>query len=170
MTPLEIKEAYRRKLATNPDGELALDTVQISHPNLTKTYHLVADKDPLVAYLENGQQVTFEPAAIKADNGGNNNDMDQQAKFTIADPDNLLDDEMARIPLESDTLPEFTFRTYLRSDLSYPAYGPITYDTQTISQKKGVFTASVGLPRLNQKGTGLIATPTDIPILRGLLG
>lgn len=170
MTPLEIKEAYRRKLATNPDGELALDTVQITHPNLTKTYYLVADKDPLVAYLENGQQVTFEPAAIKADNGGNNNDMDQQAKFTIADPDNILDDEMDRIPLESETLPEFTFRTYLRSDLSYPAYGPVTYDTQTVSQQKGVFTASVGLPRLNQKGTGLIAVPADIPILRGLLG
>jgi hypothetical protein len=169
MSQSSVREAYRRKLATNPDGEIGLDTLEISHPSMSKTYWLVADKDQLIATLETGAVMTFEPASINAQGGGNNNDMDQQASFTIADPDNVLDDEMELIQRGSGDYPKFTFRRFLLSDLSYPAEGPVLYEAQSITQQKGVFTASVGVPRLNQQGTGLIATPTDIPPLRGIL-
>lgn len=169
MTQATVAAAYRKKLASNPDGEIALDTLQIYHPDMSKTYWLVADQVPLTAYLENGTSITFEPANINIKGAGNNADMSQSASFTIADPDNVLDDEMDRIGLTSNANPVFTFRTYLLSDPSYPAWGPVEYDAQDINQGKGVFTASVAAPRLNDRGTGLIATPDQIPLMRGFL-
>jgi hypothetical protein len=164
-----VREAYKKKLASNPDGESALDTIEISHPLISKTYRFVVDHDPLTATLETGEVVTFEPTAMTVKGGGNNADMDQQASFTLVDAGNLLDDEMDRIPAGDESDVKFTFRTFLKSDLSYPAWGPVAYDAQTITQSKGLFKASVGVPRLNQRGTGLLATPNEIPLLRGIL-
>ena len=65
--------------------------------------------------------------------------------------------------------PVFTFRSFVSTDLSYPARGPVTYDLQTLSQSTGVFTANVGVPRLNERQTGILMTPEEIPLLRGIL-
>ncbi|MGL4936765.1 DUF1833 family protein [Shewanella sp.] len=166
---MTVEEAYRRKLASNPEGEIALDTVEIYHPMLSKRFYFVRDIVPLTATLETGETVTFAPTAMSATRPSNSSDMDQNASFSFSDPDNLLDDELDRIPLDDSTYPTFTFRPYLLSDLSAPANRPVVYDAQKISQQKGVFTAAVGVPRLNNRGTGLIANPTDIPLLKGVL-
>ena len=41
MSQESVEAAYRRKLASNPDGEMDYITLQISHPLLSKTYYLV---------------------------------------------------------------------------------------------------------------------------------
>lgn len=169
MTQATVAAAYRKKLVSNPDGEIELDTLEISHPDMSKTYYLVADQIPLTAKLETGADVTFEPSPIGIKGAGNNADMNQSATFTIPDVDNILDDEMDRIGLTSSSYPVFTFRTYLLSDLSYPAWGPVSYEVQDISQSKGLFTAAVSAPKLNNKGTGLILTPELCPLIRGIL-
>lgn len=169
MTQQTVAEAYRKKLATNPDGEISLTTVEIYHPLMSKRYYLVRDTVDLVATLETGQQVTFTAAKMEAKNAANNADMSQSASFTIADPLNELDDEMDRIPLTDETLPEFTFREYLLSDLSYPAQGPVAYEAQDINQGKGSFTATVSAPKINNRGTGLILTPDLCPLIRGFM-
>ena len=65
MTQATVAAAYRKKLASNPDGEIALDTIQISDPNMTRTRWFVADQVPLTATLEDGVTVqTFEPANV----------------------------------------------------------------------------------------------------------
>ena len=169
MTQATVAAAYRKKLASNPDGEIALDTVELYHPDMSRRYYLVADQIPLTATLETGETVTFEAANINAKGAGNNGDMNQNANFAIADPENVLDDELDRIALDSEVVPTLTFRRFLLSDLSYPAWGPITYDAQDVNQEKGKFTCSVSAPRLNNRGTGLIVTPTLCPLLRGIL-
>jgi len=169
MSAETVEAAYRRKLASNPEGEMDFITVQITHPLLSRPYYIVKGTSPLTATLETGQTVTFEPSPMDAKNPANNNDMDQQAAFTLPDVDNQLDEEMSRIPLDNQEWPEFTFRAYVSTDLSYPCKGPVTYDLQSLSQSKGVFTADVGVPRLNERSTGILMTPTEIPILRGVL-
>lgn len=106
---------------------------------------------------------------MNAVNAANNNDLDQQSSFTLPDVGNQLDDEMSRIPLGNQEWPVFTYRRFISTDLSAPCDGPVTYDLQTLSQSKGVFTAEVGVPRLNERATGLLATPEAIPLLRGIL-
>lgn len=169
MSQDSVEEAYKLKLASNPEGQIDFETVEITHSLLSKRYLIVVGVTPLVATLETGETVTFEPFAIEMKDGGNNNDMDQQASFTLPDVGNVLDDEMSNIPLDDEVSPVFIFRAFVSTDLSYPAKGPITYDLQNLTQSKGVFTADVGVPRLNQRSTGLLMTPEDIPILRGVL-
>lgn len=169
MSQESVEAAYRRKLASNPEGEMDFITVEITHPLLSRAYYIVKGTSPLTATLETGQTVTFEPSPMDAKNPANNNDMDQQAAFTLPDVDNQLDEEMSRIPLDNQEWPEFTFRAYVSTDLSYPCKGPVTYDLQSLSQSKGVFTADVGVPRLNERSTGILMSPTEIPLLRGLL-
>lgn len=161
--------AYKKKLASNPEGQTDYTTVEITHPLLSQRYLIVRGTSPLTATLETGETVTFEPSPMDSQNAANNNDMDQQAAFTLPDVDNQLDDEMQRIPLDNEEWPVFTFRAFVSTDLSAPCKGPITYDLQSLSQSKGVFTADVGVPRLNQQSTGILMTPTDIPLLRGVL-
>lgn len=178
MSEQSVIEAYKLKLASNPDGQMDFDTVEITHPLFSKRYLLVVGTSDLTATLETGETVTFEGVPMEVGEGGNNNDTDQQASFTLPDVGNLLDDEMDRLPLPSlpgensavgEVWPEFTFRTFVSTDLSYPARGPVTYDLQTLTQSKGVFTAGVGVPRLNERQTGILMTPEEIPLLRGVL-
>lgn len=169
MTAESVEAAYKRKLASNPEGQMDFETVEITHSLLSKRYLIVVGTSPLTATLETGETVTFEPSPMNAQNAANNNDLDQQASFTLPDVGNELDDEMSRIPLDNQEWPKFTYRRYISTDLSYPCDGPVTYDLQALSQSKGVFTADVGVPRLNERATGLLATPEDIPLLRGIL-
>lgn len=164
-----VEAAYRLKLASNPEGQLDFETLEITHSLLSKRYLIVVGLTPLTATLETGEVVTFEPSPMNAVNAANNNDLDQQSSFTLPDVGNQLDDEMARIPLGNQEWPVFTYRRFISTDLSAPCDGPVTYDLQTLSQSKGVFTAEVGVPRLNERATGLLATPEAVPLLRGIL-
>ena len=169
MSESSVIAAYKLKLASNPEGELDYETVEITHSLLSKRYLIVRGNEPLTATLETGEVVTFEPSPMESTDAANSNDLDQQASFTLPDVGNLLDDEMQNIPPDNQEWPVFTFRRYVSTDLSYPCVGPITYDLQSLSQSKGIFTADVGVPRLNERPTGILATPTDIPLLKGLL-
>lgn len=169
MSADSVEAAYRLKLASNPEGQIDYETVEITHSLLSKRYLIVRGTSELTATLETGETVTFEPSPMNAIDAANNNDMDQQASFTLPDVGNQLDDEMQNIPLDNKEWPIFTYRRFISTDLSYPCDGPVTYDLQAISQSKGVFSADVGVPRLNERSTGLLATPEDIPLLRGIL-
>lgn len=169
MSEASVLAAYKLKLASNPEGELDFQTLEITHPLISKRYLFVVGTTDLTATLETGETVTFEATPMRVNEGGNNNDMDQQASFTLQDVMNILDEEMSAIPLSNTEAPVFTFRSFVSTDLSYPARGPVTYDLQSLSQSKGVFTADVGVPRLNERQTGLLMTPQEIPLLRGIL-
>ena len=169
MSQESVEAAYRRKLASNPDGEMDYITLQISHPLLSKTYYLVRGLQELTATLETGETITFEPTPMEASGASNNSDMDQTTTFTLPDILNQLDDEMDKIPMSNTELPKFVFRRYVSTDLSYPADGPVVYELQAINQENGEFSADVGTPMLNQRSTGILMTPKEIPLLRGLL-
>lgn len=169
MSQESVEAAYRLKLASNPDGELDFTTLEITHPLLSKRYLLVRGTSDLTATLETGEIVTFEATPMEAKNAGNNNDMDQRASFALPDVGNQLDAEMDRIPFSNQELPKFIFRRYVSTDLSYPCEGPVAYELQSLNQEKGMFTADVGVPMLNQRTTGILMTPAQIPVLRGVL-
>lgn len=169
MSEAAVIAAYKLKLASNPEGQMDFETVEITHSLFSKRYLLVVGTTDLTATLETGEVVTFEGIPMEVKDGGNNNDMDQQASFTLPDVGNILDDEMSRLPLYNEESPAFTFRAFISTDLSYPARGPVTYDLQSLSQSKGIFTADVGVPRLNERQTGILMNPQDIPLLMGIL-
>ena len=54
MSEESVKEAYKRKLASNPEGQIDYETVEITHPLLSKRYIIVKGTSPLTATLEPG--------------------------------------------------------------------------------------------------------------------
>ena len=83
MSEDSVLAAYKLKLASNPEGQLDYETVEITHSLLSKRYLIVKGTSPLTATLETGETVTFEPSPMNAANAANSNNLDQQASFTL---------------------------------------------------------------------------------------
>ena len=169
MTEAELIEAYQRKLASNTEREHVYQTLQITCSWLTQPYYIVLGTNEITTKLETGETITWTPSAADFKNAANNGDMDQNASFTLPDVGNILDDEIMRRPAGDAEVPLFTFRAYLDVDLDYPADGPVSYDLISLTQSKGVFTANTGVPKLNQKSTGVLATTDVFPPMRWIL-
>ena len=166
LVPSEI-EAYKKKLASNPEGERYFNTVSISHSLMSKTYHLVIDSAPLTALDENGDSIIFEPASIQSQGSSQSNDLDQEASYTISDEYNILDGELDLIPLDNEESPVVVFRGYLSDYLDTPIE-TFTYQVKAISQEKGIFTLKTGVPDLNSDQTGQVYDLDTFPMMRSL--
>jgi len=164
---LDEIEAYKRKLASNPEGERYYSTVSISHSLMSKTYNLVMDAATLTALDENGATVVYEPSSMQALGASQSNDLDQEAIYTFSDELNILDGELDRIPLDSAESPVVIFRGYLSDYLDSPVE-VFTYLVKSISQEKGIFTLRTGVPDLNSDQTGEIYDLDTFPMMRSL--
>ncbi len=109
--------------------------------------------------------VEFLPANISATNAQNNNDLDQQASFSIGDENNELDDELDLIPLGDTEDIIVGYGVYVSTGLDAPAEF-IEYTVKSIPQKAGSFTMQCCAPNLNQNETGEVFSFSRFPMLR----
>ena len=158
-------EQYERLLNSQPENETYYETIFIKHSKISATRYFVFNNVPLTANLSTGELVTFLPASVSASNAQNSNDLDQQASFTIADPDSELDDELDLIPLGDEEPIVIGYGVYVSTSLSAPAEF-IEYEEKAIPQKLGVFTIQCGAPDLNADQTGEVMTLDRFPMLR----
>lgn len=158
-------EAYEKLLNSMPENEASYETIYLSHSKFTQVFYFVFNSVPLTAKLITGETVTFLPANISATNAQNNNDLDQQASFTISDPNNELDDQLDRIPLGDTEDIILGYGVYVSASLDAPAEF-IQYTVNSIPQKKGAFTAQCGAPNLNRDETGEVYSFSRFPMLR----
>lgn len=161
-------EQYERLLNSQPENETYFETIFISHSKLSKTFYFVFDSVDLTAKLSTGETVTFLPANITATNAQNNNDLDQQASFSIGDPDNELDDELDRIPLGDTEDIIVGYGVYVSTALDAPAEF-ISYTVRSVPQKLGTFTMQCGAPDLNRDETGEVFSFDRFPTLRSAI-
>ena len=160
-------EAYKRKLASNPEGVRYYRTVSLSHSQMSKTYNLVMDSVELVADDENGVSITYSPAAMLESGSMQTNDLDQTASYTISDVFNVLDGELDLIDIATIEPIVVTFRGYHSEYLSKPVQ-VYTYNANSVAQAKGSFTIKTGVPDLNSDQTGEIYNLDDFPMMRSL--
>lgn len=158
---------YRILLASQPENERYYETIELSHSLFSKTYYLVVDSKSLDATVPGLGVVTFEPASIKPVNSIQSDDLDQSVSFTIADVENILDDELDRIPLGNQESPLLVYRIYLNTDLSEPVEF-FEYDIKEVAQQEGIFTIKAGSPDLNSDQTGEIYDLERFPMLRSI--
>lgn len=159
-------DAYVNFLNSNPENDQLFECLIIAHSLFTKTYNLVFDSKEFTANSPDGIETTFAPANIRSTNAANNNDLDQLATFTIEDLDNILDDELDRLPLGNTENPVATYCIYTKS-FDDPA-DFVVYDVNSVPQKAGAFTLSCGAPKLNVNETGEKFDFDRFPMLRGL--
>lgn len=161
------QEAYKKFLASNPEGKREYHTISISHSQMSKTYNLVMDSVELIANDENGLLITYSPAAMLESGSMQTNDLDQTASYTISDVFNVLDGELDRIDIDSVEPIVVTFRAYHSDYLSKPVE-VLTYNANSVAQAKGSFTIKTGVPDLNSDQTGEIYNLDDFPMMRSL--
>jgi hypothetical protein len=157
-------EQYEVLLNSQPESETFFETIFISHSKMSATRYLVFNSVPLTAKLTTGETVTFLPANISSTNAQNNNDLDQQASFSIGDENNELDDELDRIPLGDTEDIIVGYGVYISTALDAPAEF-IEYTVKSIPQKLGSFTMLCGAPNLNSKETGEVFSFERFPML-----
>jgi len=153
---------YKILLSSQPENERYYELLIISHSDMSKDYNLVVDSVPLVS-----MGITFEPANIRPTKPINSNDLDQTSSFTIGDIDNVLDDEMDRIPLNTDEKIVCRSLVVLASDLDNPVED-ISFYVDSVPQQKGSFTIKSSVTDLNLQKTGEAMTLTRLPSLRGI--
>ena len=158
---------YRRLLASQPEEERYFETIELSHSLFSRTYRLVVDSVALDATTPEDGLVTFEPASIKPVNAMQSDDLDQSVSFTIADVENILDDELDRVPLGFSESPLLIYRIYLNTDLSEPVEF-FQYNIKEVAQQEGIFTIKAGSPDLNSDQTGEIYDLDRFPMLRSI--
>ena len=154
---------YKILLSSQPEGDRYYELLIISHSAMSQTYNLVIDSVPLAAL----SGTLFTPANVKPSKPINSNDLDQTSSFSIGDIDNVLDDELDRIPL--DTTEKIICRSVvvLSEDLNTPVED-ISFFVDSVPQQKGVFTIKSSVTDLNMQQTGEAMTLTRLPALRAI--
>lgn len=165
---MTILDDYKQFLNSQPENDKIFETIELSHPALSRVFRFVRDSQALTAKDENQIDRTYDPINFTNTNTQLSDDLDQLINFNLPDVENILDDEMDRIDLGDQTKPVITYRIYLSTNLNEIAEGPFIYDLESISQGKGIFTIRSGIPRLNTRETGQTYNFTDFPMLRGL--
>lgn len=155
------REDLRVLLNTYEQGDYIIETVEILGYAFTK------EPGGILATLENGRERYFEPANFQSNLNSQKADLDQNFSFTFSDVDNLLDDELDKIPLDSGSF-TLTYRTYNSFDLSEPSDGPYLLSVIDVSQELGVFTIQAAAPQLNWSETGEIYSFDVFPMLLAL--
>jgi len=160
-------EKLRVILTTYPKGIYTIDTIEITHSLFTERFLFTREPSGITATLETAEVVTFEGVNFEAELNQKRADLDANFAFTLADPENLLDDQLDLIPFDNTEPIVIVYRAFNSDDLSEPS---TVYNLQAlnVSQKNGLFTIECGAQQLNWSATGKIYDYDTFPMLRAL--
>jgi len=166
---LDLETRLRTFLASAPQTIHPVQTLEISHSAMSRTFHLW--REPYAGTTSvGGVARTMTPCNIQIALAGSEGNLDQ--KFSIAlstvDGDNTLRNELDRIPVATLEKIVIVYREFLSDDLTSPQ-ATARLQAESISFVKGVANITAVSPRLNMTRTGESYTPKDIPMLRGFL-
>lgn len=151
-------------MGTAPTAVL-LETLEISHPDLSKTYYVVRNSSlPVVA-----EGRTYEPYPVKLEASSLGDNLDYQLKITLGDIGEASG-ELENLAAGDGfgTRPMIIYRAYNSDDLTSPVQTAVLEASQMVYNEEGVmFTAEAR--RLNRAGTGETYTLARFPALRGFL-
>jgi len=156
---MTTEEKLKILLATYPKGKHLIDTLEISHSLFSQTFYFTREPFGITASIPDGLggfvEVNFVGANFEPVLNQRKSDLDSDFSFTLADPENQLDDELDLIPLDNSEKIVVIYRSYNSDDLS-EAGETHRLEVLNVSQEKAVFTMSCGVPQLNWQQTGII--------------
>lgn len=170
---MTIQEDKLRELYTTyPAGKYQVDTLEISHSLFTERFFFTREPfgltDVTITNVGGGtEQVDFVGANFEPVLNQKKSDLDSNFAFTLADPENRLDDELDLIPLDNTEKISVVYRSYNSDDLT--GEGELfRLEVLNVNQQKGVFTIDCGVPQLNWQQTGIRYEYDVFPMLRAL--
>lgn len=163
---------YTEFFLNSKSSVVQLETLEISHPNFTKTYRVVRNAvEGITATLENGNSATFDYYPLQIENAGVRDDLDQSIKINLGDLGEVLPKELDEVSSNDGfgIKPVVIYRTYRSDDLTRPLFGPVTLEVSTFAFNREGSTFEAKAPSLNINKTGEIYSLDRFPMLRGFL-
>ena len=166
---LDLEARMRTFQASAPQTIHRVQTVEISHSKMSKTFRLWREPYAGVTYA-NGLPLAVEPANMEIKLAGSPGHLDQVFNISLGlvDAMDVFRDELDRVPLETKETPRVVYREYLSDDLSTPQATAIL-QAESTNWINGAASISAVSPRFNTTRTGELYSPKDIPMLRGFL-
>lgn len=148
------------------------DTLELSHPNFTRTYFVVRNKTSgLTATLETGDEVEFEYVPMRIRGTDVRENLDYGVSVIFGDLGEILQRELDAVRAANGTteVVNAVYRTYSSENLSSPLFGPIELIVKQISFSREGATFDAGVPALNDTGTGEKYDPDRFVPIKGFL-
>jgi len=164
---MTAEDQYRELLCKFDKGIYVIETIEITHPLFTQDYYFTREPQGITATTEDEVEIDFVGTNIEIVANTKKSDLDANFSFTMADPNNYLDDELDRISLEDTDKIALIYRTYSSDNLDEPAFY-FRLSVFDVSQQKGFFTLTAGADMLNYSKTGEIYDYERFPMLRAL--
>lgn len=166
---LDLESRLRTFLASAPQTIWAIQTLEISHSAMSKTYHLW--REPYAGQtVVNGVTVAMQPCNIEIKLAGNEGHLDQRfdIRIGLVDIEDEFREQLDRIPVSTTEKIRIVYREYLSDDLATEQASAVL-QAESISCTIGAASISAVAPRLNITRTGELYAPRDVPMLRGFL-
>lgn len=166
---LDLEHQLRVFLASAPQNIRSIQTIELSHPAMSKVWRLW--REPYVgAITTEAGVVEVLPANLDIKLAGTEGNLDQKFDINLDTTD--INDEFRRemdlIPLDTTEKVRAVYREYLSDDLA-TVQTEAVLQVETVAYRIGAATLSAVSPRLNVTRTGENYIPRDIPMLRGFL-
>lgn len=163
---------YAEFFLNSKSSVVQLETLEIIHPNFTKTYRVVRNAvEGVTVTLENGNSATFDYYPLQIENAGVRDDLDQSIKINLGDLGEVLPKELDEVSSNDGfgIKPIVIYRTYRSDDLSRPLFGPVTLEVSAFAFNREGSAFEAKAPSLNINKTGEIYSLDRFPMLRGFL-
>lgn len=166
---LDIEQKLKVFLASAPQNIYSIQTLEISHSSMSKTYYLW--REPYIGSITTETGIkTVTPVNLDIKLAGSENNLDQ--KFNIAidltDINDEFREQLDLIPLTSSEKIKVIYREYLSDDLT-EVLAQADLQAESVSFTIGAAAIIAVQPRLSMTRTGEIYSTRDIPMLRGFL-
>lgn len=167
---LDLEARLRRFCASAPQRIRSIQTLQISHPAMSKVYHLWREPYAGQTTLESGTVVAMQGANFEIQLAGTPGHLDQQFQINLdtTDIEDEFREQLDRVPVDTEERVQIVYREYLSDDLTSPQ-AVARLQAESISYRLGGASISAASPRLNITRTGELYAPRAIPMLRGFL-
>lgn len=163
---------YAEFFLKSKSSVVQLETLEIYHPNFTKTYRIVRNSvEGVSVILENGASADFSYYPLQIENAGIRDDLDQAIKINLGDLGEVLPKELDEVSSNNGfgIKPTVIYRTYRSDDLTRPLFGPVALEVSSFAFNREGSTFEAKAPSLNISKTGEIYKLDRFPMLRGFL-
>ncbi len=162
--------AYDRFLASSPQAQREIRTIEISHPDLSQVFRFAQDYNDLTATLEDLTVVTFTAATLEITEPAERNDSEQNLQIKMGAVSDELQDIIDQITDQGFlTELKIVYRKYYSEDLTQPAATPLILFGSTISFEGSESVSFVAEDTdLSNKRSGQLYTLTEFPGLESV--
>lgn len=166
---LDLEQKLRVFFASAPQVIHKVDTLEISHPEMSKTFYLWREPFTATITTEDGPREVV-PCNFTVKPAGSELNLDQvyEIRLDTVDIEDEFHREMDLVPLDTTEHVRVVVREYLSDDLTDWLSRAVLH-VESVSYVIGAALITAVSPRLNTTRTGERYTPREVPMLRNFL-